>query len=206
MALITAAEAREHIPGIEGTSEDTYLDALIAVVGRLFADYCGVPAPSNGLNTLESATRIVYPYVDEDGDLRRLILGWAPSFPVSSITEIVEDDDLDYTDPADVVTSTDYTLLKADRGWEVRLKSTGTKAAWSTVSGSLRVTLVAGWSAVPEDLKMAARVAVRSLYDGRTTQGVTRIGDRSFTEEAMALGPDVRKFLSGYRQAASVMG
>ena len=205
MALITAAEARAQIPAISGTDEDTFIESLIAVVGLVFARWCAAPPLSTGLHSLESGTRIVYPYVDEEEDPRRLYLGLSSSFPVTSITEIVEDVDLDYTDSADVVTSTYYTLLKGDRGWEVRLKSTATKSAWSTTSQAIRVTIVAGWSTIPDQLKHAARIAVRSLYDYRQRQGMEGNELAQFAPDRVILTDDVKMILAEFRQASALL-
>lgn len=182
MALITAAEARENIPSLTGTDQDTLLTTLITMVGRLFARFCGYPGKQP---TMESASYIEWLTVAG----RDLLLSWGP---VIAITSIYDDGTLDFTSSTYLVASTDYQVLDVDRGW-VRLYSTSVHGNWSGLKGAVKVTYTAGYATVPEDLKGLAKLAVRHLYDNRATQGkeVVSQGGSSETMRPEALLPQI---------------
>lgn len=162
MALITAAEARDVLPGI--TDEGTLLDTLIGAIGAAFARRCGYPPASVGAApTMESASYTL----DHDGiggrDLALRV------FPATAITSVYDDPDRDFTDSTRLVPSADYVIVNGGR--TLRLKSTATWGTWGRGEGRIRVAFTAGYATVPADLKDLAKRAVKWSFEQRRTQG-----------------------------------
>ena len=167
MALITAAQAREKIPSLTGTGEDTLLDTMIAAAGVAFARYCGYPAASVGANpTMEQTTYTRY--LDGPGG-RDLVLD---IWPVNSVTSIEDDPTRDFDGSAYLVASTDYTVRDGNRGLVV-LKSTAAHGQWSDMDGAIKAIYSGGYPTGPALLKELCKHAVRHAYDLRATQGKT---------------------------------
>jgi len=128
--LITAAEARAHIPGLTGTAEDaTVIEPLIKRVGGIFARRCGYPGASPSMEsrsyTLDLASE----------DPRTLDL---EVYPVASFTSAYTDDTGDFEGSEITVSASDINVRD---GRTARLLSTSS-SAWSEVAN--RVTFVAG--------------------------------------------------------------
>ena len=169
MALITAPQAREKIPSLTGTGEDTLLDTMIAAAGVAFARYCGYPAASVGGNpTMEAATYTRY--LDGPGGRDLNLDVW----PVNSVTSIEDDPTRDFDGSAYLVAPTDYTIRDGNRGLVV-LKSTAAHGQWSHIDGAIKVVYSGGFSAGPATLKELCKHAVRHAYDLRATQGKTNL-------------------------------
>lgn len=169
MALITAAQAREKIPSLTGTGEDTLLDTMIAAAGVAFARYCGYPAASVGANpTMEQTTYTRYQ--DGPGGRDLVLEVW----PVNSVTSIEDDPTRDFDGSAYLVASTDYTVRDGNRGLVV-LKSTAAHGNWSRIDGAIKVVYSGGFAAGPATLKELCKHAVRHAYDLRATQGRTNL-------------------------------
>lgn len=193
MALISTTEAKQHLPALEGTGEDSLISTLIDRTGRVFARYCGYPPASVGGNpTMESATYTLY--LDGSGcDTLRF-----PVWPVSSITSIYDDPTRGYSSTY-LVPSTDYTV-DGDEGLVV-LATTGTWGAFSSAKRAVKATFVAGYATVPDDLKLAACLYVRHLWDLRHTQGRASVveGNATGSMREETIPAAVRELLAPYR-------
>ena len=156
MALISTSEAKQMIPALSsGSTEDTLLTSLISAVGAAMAAWCGYPSASAGAApTMESATYTRY----QDGPGERLLV--LDVWPVTSITSIYDSQDRSYR-ASDQVASGDFTLVEGERGL-VELDWDASHGSWSTARRAIKSTYVAGWATVPENLKQAARIAVRA--------------------------------------------
>ena len=171
MALITAAEAREHLH-ITGTDEDALLTILIGVAGEAMARFCRYPAASAGAApTMESTSYTQR--IDGPGG-RDLTF---PVWPLTAISSIYDDPTLDYSDAAYLVASADYAIIDGSEGL-IRLASTSSWGNWSTGIQHIEVQATAGYATPREDLKYACRVAVRKLWDLRSTQGKESVSQR----------------------------
>lgn len=194
MALITAAEARTRIPELTGTALDSVLDHLIAAIGRAFARYCGYPQTTAGTYTMESASYVSY--LDGRGE-RDLYLVARPATAVASV----------YDDPAGDWTSSSYLVPSGDygsilEGRRLHLTSTSTWGVWGAGAGRIKVAYTAGFATVPDDLKLACEIAVRSHYDGVKTQGkkVVSVNNQTLTyRDEELIPPAARQILDvGY--------
>jgi hypothetical protein len=164
VALITAAEAKDLVPGLTGTGQDTRLETYISRAGALMAAWCGFPPASAGVDpTLEDTTYTEF-YDGEGGLTLRLDI-----YPVLSVTSIYDDPDRDYG-ATTLVSSSDYDI--DGRKGLVHLKPDAAHGAWS--DGELRAikaTFVAGFSTIPDSLKHACAQEVKRMMTGRATQG-----------------------------------
>ena len=199
MALITAAQAREQIPELTGVAMDTLLESLIDATGRIFARWCGYPAPSVGADpTMEPASYTRY-YRGPGGRVLRLDVT-----PVNSITSIYDDPDGDWG-ADDLVASGDYSILDGTTG-TVLLASTSTHGAWSGQSRdaipAIKVTYSAGYVAVPDGLAHLAKLAVKAMWTARPTQRPEERGDGAL--EAL-IPAAVRQGLQLYRLPRAVV-
>ena len=178
MALITAAEARGHIPQLTGTAEDTLLDLWIARIGEVFARWCGYPPATAGASaTMESAayTR----YFDGPGGRELTLDVW----PVVSVA------------------SGDYAILDGSIGL-VLLTETATHGTWSGSKRAIKATFTAGYATVPYALKMAAILAVRNAWNLRAEQGRSNVSGGGVSlglREEELLSPAVRAALAPFR-------
>lgn len=167
MPILTAAEARLHIPELQGNDTvDADIDTIIARADALIATWLGFPpATAAGSPTLLTATYTVYldgPSPEHD----RLI--WLPVKPVQSVTTIHDDVEWSYG-ASTLVAAGDYTEILADG--EVILNPTGSHS-WSRARRAIKVVFEGGWASVPPDVKQAAILFVRHLYDLKHRQGL----------------------------------
>lgn len=185
MALISAAEARDVLPGIE--DEGTLLDTLISAVGAAFARRCGYPPATVGAApTMESTSYTL----DHDGiggrDLALRV------YPATAITSVYDDPERDFTDSTYLVPAADYAIVN---GRTLRLKSTATWGVWGRGEGRIRVAFTAGYATVPADLKDLAKRAVKHLFETRRTQGKASESSEglsvTFTESELELPPSI---------------
>ena len=203
MALITAAEARLFLRELSGTGEDTNIDQLIVFADAAIANYLGFPPVSaGGQATIESATYTEY----LDGPtLERVSVVQLPLRPVTSITTIHDDPDWAYG-AGDLVASTDYTLI--GRTGKVALVPTGSHA-WSTAYRSIKVVFVAGFTTIPEEIKLATKMLVKHwwgmrhnlTYSSMSSQGSTVTSPTYAAGGAvgMTLPRPVKQLLNPYR-------
>lgn len=195
MALITAAEARTHIPELTGSAEDAVLDILIAAVGATLAAWCGYPPPTaGGTPTLESASYVEF--VDGPGG-RWLQL---PTRPVTAIGSIYDDTAWSWG-ASTLVASGDYAINDGREGL-VLLTETATHGSWSVGRRAVKASYTAGYSTVPADIKEACRVAVRAVWDLRRTQGKANVsgGNVSLSLQDEKVVIDVARELLQHRR------
>lgn len=190
MALITTAEAKTLIPTLNGTDDDAWIATLITAVGQAFGRWCGYPGNTPVMEST-SYTR------DYDGNGGRDLA--LDVWPVTAITSVYDDTTLDFTSSTYLLSASDYAIVNSRT---LRLKSTATHSAWSEGTGNVRVAFTAGYSAIPDDVKRLAQMAVRHAYDLRQTQGKTSVsqgqGNTSFADPSW-LPAEVKQGLAGYR-------
>lgn len=165
MALITAAEARLFVPSLTGTAEDTNLDALILRADQVLAAWCGYRRADGGDFTLESATYTAF--LPGPGG-RRLRL---PVYPIVTLTSIEDDTDEVFDGTTNLVASTDY--VSRDAEGIVLLKTSAVHGAWSTSRQEvIKAVFDAGWSTVPNAIKLATAMLVSHWHGLRHTAGL----------------------------------
>lgn len=169
MALITAAEARQYIPGLSGTGDDTKIAELISAFDSAMAAYCGYPAyDSTGtICTFEDQTYTLH-LPDEDLSISDDAQIVHVPRPLVSVTSVFEDEEWAYA-AASEVASTNWVLDKA--GGRIILKPSSTHGLWSTEWRALKVTVICGFATVPEDLKLAAKLLVGHWYQLKSRHG-----------------------------------
>jgi hypothetical protein len=174
MALITAAEAREFIPGLDGTGEDTLINAYISAADNAIARYLGFPAydSTGSIYTCEDQTYTLYlpgrdgQEVSDDGRVLH-----TPR-PLVSVTTIHSDSDWAYG-AGDLVSSDDY-LTDLERGMVI-LKPSSTQGEWLTSWRAQKAVVVCGFSSPPEGLKLACKQLVAHWYLLRSRHGKTSV-------------------------------
>lgn len=181
MALITAAQAREAIPELTGTGEDTLLGTLIAAAGALMAAYCRFPPASAGASpTLEfvSYTHYFDGPDDEIGyEARELSLRVRP---IVSITSVHDDPDWEYGSGDEYVEDTDF--LVDDVNGVLHLLPTASKS-WSRARRAQKVVYVAGYNSTPAHLAEAAKLTVAWLYRHPRLQGLQQLTTDGVTQQ-----------------------
>lgn len=197
MAILTAAQARDYLPALTGTAEDTLINTLITRCSVQIAQYLGYPPATGGTApSVESATYTQT--LDSPGGLElRLPIG-----PVSSITSIHDDPERLY-ESSSLVAASDYEL-DTIRGLAV-LKSNSVHGLWSDSAPyrAIRVVYVAGWSSVSTNapnISDACALLVKQRLDYRHTLGRTSVS-RSGVSEALApqeMPAQVRALLAPY--------
>lgn len=179
MALITAAQFREHFPQVTGTGEDTLIGTLITRADSLMAAACGWPVPDGGARTMEDVTYTRYVLGPLSWDSRGLDLGIRP---VQSITSAYVSIDWTYG-ASDLVDSGDY-VLDSEAGilW---LKPSASSSWAENDPRANKITIVAGFTTTPPDLVALCAATVRHLLDLRRSQGSQSMsaGGQSLTRE-----------------------
>lgn len=179
MALVTAAEVRAQIKELSGDSMDSALDVLIARFEAMAARWCGYPPATAGATPTFSSTSYTL-YLTGSGG-REVVF---PVRPVTAVASVYDDPDGDWG-ATTLVSSGDYAIFYDPlRGQTLRLTSTATHGSWSSTPGAIKVSLTAGYSSAPADLKAAVEYAVRNLFDLR--------GRRSKLSESAAAGGSVQ--------------
>jgi hypothetical protein len=197
MALITAAQFREHFPALTGTAEDTLLDTLIGRADDLMAAWCGYPPydSGGGLHSLEDQTYTFYPSGPAWDEPRKMIL---PIKPIQSITSAYVDENEDYGSSTQVASGD--MVLDGFRG-EIWL-TPDASSSWATGGRANKITVVAGFASIPAGLVAIAAAEVRHLLDLRRVQGqgqVTQGGQSTTRNDLDALVPQlVRDGLAPY--------
>lgn len=198
MALITAAQFREHYPQLTGTAEDATLDKFIARADALMATWCGFPANDAGGTTLASATYTQY----YDGPTRRdaKVLCLCVS-PLVSVTSVHVDADRAYGASTLLTEGTDFDT-DLPRG-ALALLPDSTTTRWPVAWRATKVVFVGGYATTPDDLIAITAAEVRHLWDLRRTQGqdaVVDFGQSTTLRDLDALIPAaVRSALETYK-------
>jgi hypothetical protein len=210
MALITAAQVREHYAKLTGTNEDTILNTLVTRADSLMAQWCGLPRPDSGPHTLEDVTYTRYYDGPSILDPRILDLDVAP---VQSITSLATDTAGTWAYGTTWTVTTDY-VLDINRG-KVYL-SPGSSKAFISAHRAIKVVLVAGFTTVPADLVAACAFQVVHLLNLRTSQGLQTVNaggssaTKAFNSEQggadFLIPPLVQAALRPYRLVGSYGG
>lgn len=168
MAIITAAQAREKIPGLNGTDEDTTLDGLIAAADAVIAAELGYDAPSEGGNpTIEDTTYTEY-LEGPGGRVLRL-----RHYPIVSITSIEDDIDEEFDGSSELVASSDYAIRDMGR---VLLTTTSTHGVWTESDNEvIKAIYVAGYQTIPEALQEVAKLLVAQWFKEPASLGRSAI-------------------------------
>lgn len=168
MALITAAEAREYLQGLSGTTEDTTLDDFILKAGASIAKYLGYqPAGSGGGATIETDT---YTEFLEGPGGRKLQL---PAYPIQSITTIEDDPQEVFDGSTELVPAGDF-VTRDNRGI-VLLKVNATHTWSKTQNEVIKAVWVAGYAIIPEEIQEACGLLVAFRMRQRATFGAVRL-------------------------------
>jgi hypothetical protein len=167
LAIITPAQFREHYPQLTGTGEDTILATLVTRADALCAQYCGFPRPDAGVHTFEDVTYTLYPPGPDRDEPRRISLR---IYPIVSVTSAYVDETEGYA-AGTAVASGDMVLDK-NKG-QIWLTPSAS-SAWAYGGRSNKITIVAGFTAAPDDLVAIIAAQVRHLLDQRRVQGVTQ--------------------------------
>jgi hypothetical protein len=199
MALITAANFRQHYPQLTGTGEDTVLDALIARADALMAAWCGF-RPYDGSNRSLTSQSYALKYSAPSAvDPRALCLCARPLSAVSAV-------EVDVTgfftgDEEALVEGTDF-VVDLEEGILIRADG----EIWPVALKGISVEFTAGFSSTPADLVAIAAAEVRHLWNLRNTQGESAYGmgpDSATLADADALIPlAVQQALAPYRVCA----
>jgi len=193
LTLPLASVAREAIPQLSATGEDTEITALIARADSAIAAFCGFPPASAGAGpTLESATYTEY--LDGPSCIDPQILRLRVR-PLGTVTSVHDDRDRDWSyGSADLVDSGDYTV--DDQKGHVVLHTNSTHGSWSNGTRILKVIYTAGFDTGASALATWAIIqTVAHWWNLRPTAGVTAstvdgdsetLGDRGIPEHVRA--------------------
>tara|TARA_Y100001973_G_scaffold64658_3_gene94505 strand:+ start:1598 stop:2206 length:609 start_codon:yes stop_codon:yes gene_type:complete len=202
VAIISAAQARAYIPSLSGDSDDSTLDVLISRFDSVAASFLGFPKQSSGAISIESGTYVEY--LDGRGgrEIRPSVV------PIVSVTSIHDDPDLDYTDSADLIAASDYTIY-GDEG-RIILDFDATDAAFSNGERHVKITYVAGYSGatMPSSIQHAAAIQVAHWYQARAHIGKTNVSSagQSAQLKTLELLPEVKHALGPFRLASVWVG
>lgn len=177
---------------ITDTAQDDYLTRTISQVSRAIASYC------NRVLVSETVRDVIYAPLGRD-ELK------LSRFPVTSVSSAT------FADGAGgqttITEGTDFVVDK-DRGWLIRIGSTGYPISWYT--SPTTVTYVAGLDPIPDDLVQAATRVVVARVQGKGRDPTLRsrsqpgIGDETYWVGSIPgmTGPfpdDVLAILDSYR-------
>jgi uncharacterized phiE125 gp8 family phage protein len=177
-ALVTRADVKTYLDMTgANTAVDDLLHTLINEVSTAFETYCG--------RKFVSDTYTEY----FDGGSSWL---FPKNLPITSITGIWEDADWLFTD--DSIDSTEYRLVEGQNAIYY-------DGVFEVGVDSIKMTYVAGYTNIPEDLKMACILQVAHLYRRRDSvhlDGETK-ADTTSTFSQLTFLPQVIKTLNSYR-------
>jgi len=171
---------------------DAFLDSLISQVERAIDNYCRVPSgffKAGGLSFTE-----LHDW-NEDGEIHTRY------YPIITLTK-VELDRAGYNQTADwTEISSTYYYAKNEFGI---IKIVG-KTPGHT-ENSVRITYTAGYSAVPDDVKLAASIFARNILRLILESGDLKIGDVAISnlEVREAFTSDVKALLSNYHRGLAL--
>ena len=174
------------------TEYDAFLDSLISQVERAIDNYCRVPSgffKAGGLSFTE-----LHDW-NEDGEIHTRY------YPIITLTK-VELDRAGYNQTADwTEISSTYYYAKNEFGI---IKIVG-KTPGHT-ENSVRITYTAGYSAVPDDVKLAASIFARNILRLILESGDLKIGDVAISnlEVREAFTSDVKALLSNYHRGLAL--
>lgn len=157
VALITFAQFKEHVPQLQGGTDQTLVETLISRADALMAAFCEFPVYDGGIApTLEAQDYTLYVEPRAD-DARALDLRLRPIIDVTSV-HVSEDWSFGSTDEVD---SGDY--IRDDQRGVLWLKPTAS-ASWSSDARANKVVVTAGFETTPPNLVAITAFAARHLY------------------------------------------
>jgi hypothetical protein len=141
--LITITEYKE-AKGIQGMKDDPQLNILVSSVSQLVKTYCG-----SSIVDFYSTNKVETFNIDWDSHMVQLSEG-----PVNTVVSVEERDSYDGTYTALTTGAHEYYF---DSTTDSILRTTGATnyKNWPKGPASVKVTYTAGYSACPEDLKLA---------------------------------------------------
>jgi hypothetical protein len=193
--LCTIADIKTPLGLADETRHDTFLTALIAAFSRRADNFTG--------RVLQDTGAAVTEYYRGGCDLLQL-----RRYPIVSITSIKEAWDRDWDAATALVADTDYWISDAESGILERLYAT-----WPDGSGRTQViyrggfaepdaVLAAGQTALPADLREAARLQCTMIFQRRDDLGLVGVtfegGGKQMQQ--IRLLPEVEDTLSMYRR------
>jgi len=203
MALTTAALVRYYIPALTGNASDTELDILIARFDALAARFCGFPANTASVNpTLEDVEYRLY----VDGPGGRVLR--SPIHPLVSVTSIYDDPLMTYGADT-LVAATDYDGLSRLPAGIITLDADAVHGAWSEAEDAIKLTVVAGYETIPQDIVEACCQWVANKWMHRGLHGESSVAynelNVSLTDKNDSLTPAVKAILAPHRNMTALM-
>lgn len=202
MAVVTPAEVKDYLPTLTGTASDSVLATLVSRFNSLIAAHLGYPKQSSGVMSIESGTYVEH--LDGPGGIELQVT----VKPLISVTSIYDDPDLEYTDAADLIAASDFTVYGHEG--KVLLDYNATDASFSAGYRHIKITYVAGYtdSTMPNAIKHAACMQVAHWYNARAHIGKTNLSSQGQTValKTLELLPEVVKALQPYRTANDWIG
>jgi hypothetical protein len=191
-AYCTLQEVKNAL-AIEDPQDDLAIEAAILATSRMIDDYTGRFFYKDG----SQASPVVRYYTAKDW--------WTTNVDdIIYINEIATDDNFDqlYTT---VWATSDYMVEPVNnprRGWPwTRLLAIGSYIFPSNLPQSVRVTGVWGWTAIPEEVKMACRLqAARFFVRRQSPFGIAGSPEIGTVRLSSRLDPDVELLLKPFRK------
>lgn len=151
--ICTLAEVKLQL-GKTASTDDTELQSYIDAVTAPIEHLCGPVISTSVTEWYQPETQWLF--------LRQL-----PLVSITSVTEYQGATAQTYTEAASPAVAGTYTyLLEAGQGKLTRITTGGGEARWS---GRVKVVYVVGFSTIPADINLAARIIVQHLW--RTQNG-----------------------------------
>lgn len=199
MAIITRENLKTYL-GISGTSEDDFLDLVVAGVDTLIESLSG--------RRFESET-----YTEQvvDGTGRQRL--YLPNRPLTAVSEVRVSGEgvAGVNNSSDFDSSTiwnvndDYVIDSLTQDERNQSLLVAVYGVWPLGIKNVRVTYTAGYTTVPADIKLAAYQIAARVRNGRTRGGMIkseRMGDESyelFDDVSRSIADSV---LAKYREVA----
>jgi hypothetical protein len=193
-AYCTLQEVKNAL-AIEDPQDDLAIEAAIMATSRMIDDYTGRFFYQDG----SQASPVVRFFTAKDW--------WTTNVDdIIYISEIATDDNFDqlYTT---VWATSDYMIEPVNnprRGWPwTRLLAIGSYIFPSNLPQSVRVTGVWGWTAIPEEVKMACRLqAARFFVRRQSPFGIAGSPEIGTVRLSSRLDPDVELLLKPFRKVS----
>lgn len=182
---------------IDDIQDDTSLEAAIMAASRMIDDYTDRFFYKDGTN----ASPVTRYFTPQDW--------WTCAIDdIISINEVATDDNFDqlYTT---VWTTSDYMVEPINnprRGWPyTRILAIGSYILPANLPQTLRIRGVWGWSSIPNEVQMAAKLQASRLFVRRQSPfGVAGTPELGTIRLSYRLDPDVEVLLRPFRKLAGV--
>ena len=191
--LITVSQYKDY-EGIAGIKQDLRLSQIIPSVSQLVKTYCG-----NSIVDFYSTNKTETFSIDWNTHIVQLT-----ESPVNTIVSVSERDS--YSAAYTTLTTTDHEYyLDTATDSIIRTNSSGGQKFWPKGVGAVQVVYTAGYSAVPEDLKLAVIDLVtfylKDEHKERKTLGVASIQNpgSSSQNNSVAFPDHIKRVLDLYK-------